>query len=377
MDLFVTCMPGLELLLADELAKLGYAQTINGYGGVHVKDNSLQAIFRINYLSRLASRVLLPLAKFRCDDAKSLYNGIRRVDWSPYLSAKTTIAIDANVFHPELRNSLFASQVAKDAICDQLVQKHGWRPSVNIKEPDVQLNLFINQGVAVMSIDTSGQPLHKRGYRQESIEAPMQETLAAALLAFARFEGKETVCDPCCGSGTLLIEAALFTSKTAPGFLRQKWGFFHLPDYSQEKWFQFKVEVDHARIPLPKHQIFGADLNKQAVHACKVNLRIAGFHHSIEVAQCDIREYEPPKPPNFVIVNPPYGKRLNDEDSLKPLYRALGDFMKRKTEKPAKGYVFTGSFELSKEVGLAATRRHVIDNGGIESRLLEFDLYTS
>ena len=265
-----------------------------GYGGVHVKENSIEAIYRINYLSRLAGRVLYPLARFPCAHAKALYTGIKRIDWTLYFKKEMTFAIDANVSHPELRNSLFAAQVAKDAICDQLVEKRGGRPTVDLRDPDLQLNLFINRGMAVMSIDTSGLPLHKRGYRQETVEAPMQETVAAALLALARFEGTEIVCDPCCGSGTLLIEAALIASKTAPGFLRKKWGFMHLPDFSSEKWQQFKIEVDHTRIPVPKLQIFGADLNKQAVHAAKVNLRMAGFHHSIEIAQSTLQDYQPP-----------------------------------------------------------------------------------
>ena len=378
MDLFITCMPGIEMLLGDELAKLGFSDTVTGYGGVRVKESSIEAVYRINYFSRLASRVLLPLSRFRCQDAKALYSGIRRVDWTGYFPSnkpKATFAIDANVSHPMLRNSLFAAQVVKDALCDQLVQKSGWRPSVNLKEPDLQLNLFIQQGSAVISIDTSGQPLHKRGYRQESVEAPMQENLAAALLALAHFEGEEIACDPCCGSGTLLIEAALIASKTPPGFLRKKWGFFNLPDFSEKNWLVFKGEADQRRTALPKKHIFGADLNKQAVHAAKVNLRVAGFHQSVEIAQSDLRDYEPPAPPNFVICNPPYGRRLQDENSLVPLYRALGDFMKRKTSKPAKGYLFTGSLELSKQVGLSAERRHLVNHGGIESRLLEFDLY--
>jgi putative N6-adenine-specific DNA methylase len=375
MDLFVTCAQTLEPLLADELAQLGFHDIIKGYRGIHVKGVGMDAVYRINYLSRLGGRVLLPLTRFRCPDDKSLYSGIGKIDWRQYLPKGKSIAIDANVSHPRLRNSLFAAQVAKDAICDQLREKYGWRPDVNVKEPDVQLNLYVNNDTAVMSIDTSGKPLHKRGYRQESVEAPMQETLAAALLVLAGFQGHEILCDPCCGSGTLLIEAALIASKTPPGFLRSRWGFMHLPQFSNEEWLQVKIQADQARVPLPKHQFFGADINKQAVHACKVNARAVGFHQIVEVVQSDVRDYQPPAAPNFIITNPPYGKRMDDVQHLKSLYRALGDFMKRQSAKPAKGFVFTGSMELSKEVGLSAARRHVVDNGGIDSRLLEFDLY--
>ncbi len=375
MDLFVTCANCLEPFLAQELADLGYPQAVTGFRGVHVRDVSFDAIYRINYCSRIASRVLMPLARFRCHDDRSLYLGAGKIDWMAYIPKGKTIAIDANVNHPRLRNSLYAAQIVKDAICDQLREKTGERPSVNTRDPDIQLNLYIQDEWAGLSFDTSGMPLHKRGYRQESVEAPMQETLAAALLTLAQYKAGDVLCDPCCGSGTILIEAAMMASQTPPGFLRNQWGFKSLPQHSPEAWLKVKNEADQRRILLPKHQFFGADINKQAIHACKVNLRAIGFQQSVEVVQCDIRDYTPPVTPNFILTNPPYGRRLDDVDHLRTLYRAIGDFMKRKAAKPARGFVFTGSFELSKEVGLAANRRHVLDNGGIEARLLEFDLY--
>jgi putative N6-adenine-specific DNA methylase len=375
MDLFVTCAQELEPLLIEELATLGYTDTISAYRGVNVCNVDFDAVYRINYLSRIAGRVFLPLAKFRCRDAKHLYNEALNIDWSQFILEGKTIAIDANVAHDRLRNSLFAAQVVKDAICDQLREKSGWRPTVDVKHPDVQLNLFIHQERAILSFDTSGQSLHKRGYREETVDAPLQETLAAALLMLAKYRGDEVFYDPCFGSGTLLIEAALIASKTPPGYLREKWGFFSLPQYSKEKWEAIKSEQDALKIPLAKAKFFGSDSNKRAVHATKVNLRAAGIHQFVEIANYDFREYTPPVQPNFVISNPPYGKRLNEIDQLRPLYRALGDWMKQKTIKPARGFIFTGSYELSKEVGLAASRRYVLDNGGIDSRLLEFDLY--
>ncbi len=375
MDLFVTCANKLEPFLTQELTQMGFSQLVPGFRGVHVKNVFFDAIYRINYLSRIGGRVLLPLAHFRCYDAKALYEGAYAIDWLKFISPSKTIAIDANVSHPRLRNSLFAAQIAKDAICDQLRQRVGRRPDVDTKDPDVQLNLYVSGDRGVLSIDTSGMPLHKRGYRQETIEAPMQESLAAAVLMLAKYQGDEVFCDPCCGSGTLLIEAALMASRTPPGFLRKTWGFTNLPDHSQELWLKVKAEADQARLPLLPGHFFGADINKQASHACKVNLRAVGLHQSVEVVQCDIRDYEPPIAPNLIITNPPYGRRLDDVERLWSLYRAIGDFMKRKSAKPAKGFIFTGSLELSKEVGLAASRRYVLDNGGIESRLLEFDLY--
>lgn len=374
-NLFVTCSKGLEPLLTDELAEMGFDQITPRYCGVYVDNTSIEDIYRINYCSRLASRVLLPLKHFRCYDAKSLYQAALSIDWLKYIPRKATIAIDANVQHPQLRNSLFAAQVVKDAICDQMRDRTGDRPSIDTKEPDVQLNLFIHEENGNLSFDTSGMPLHKRGYRQDSVEAPIRESLAAAILRIAKYQGDEILCDPCCGSGTILIEAALIASHTPPGFLRQKWGFKLLPGFSSDEWIKVKNDADSKRTTLVKGKLFGADINKNAIHVSKMNLRAAGFHHFVDIIQHDFRDYTPAITPNLVVTNPPHGNRLGEVDLLRSLYRDLGDFMKQKVTKPGRGFIFTGSLELSKEIGLAATQRHVLDNAGIDSRLLEFDLY--
>lgn len=373
--LFITCSQGLEYLLCQELTELVFPDIREGFRGVYVDVPDEESIYRINYCSRLAGRVLLPLKHFKCFDQRSLYREASSIEWRAYIRPGKTFAIDANVNHRQLRNSLFAAQVVKDAICDQFRQHDQPRPNVDVKNPDVQLNLFIHQNEAVISFDTSGMPLYKRGYRQESVEAPMQESLAAAMLRLANYRGEERVFDPCCGSGTLLIEAALIATQTAPGYLRKDWGFMQLPDFSMKGWLKVKAEADQQRRPLENQMIAGCDLNKNAVRIAKINLRAAGFASNIEVAQADFREYEPSNTPNLIIANPPHGIRLNDEEQLRPLYRALGDFMKRKTTKPARGFVFTSSMPLTKEIGLASKRRYVLSNSGIESRLLEFDLY--
>lgn len=374
-ELFVTCSTGLEPLLAAELGQLGFSEAVAGYRGVYVVVSDLDAVYKINYCSRFASRVLLPLVRFKCYDSKTLYKYADSIDWTSFIPQGKTFAIDANVSHKMLRNSLFAAQVVKDAICDQFRVKTGKRPNVDVKSPDIQLNLFIHDTKAVISFDTSGAPLYKRGYRQESVEAPIQESLAAAILRLGGYRGDEVLFDPCCGSGTFLIEAALMASKTPPGYLRKDWGFYYLPQFSQKEWLRVKAEADRERIPLPSGLISGVDINKNAVRVAKINLRAAGFHQSVDVDYGDFREYTPEPPPNFIVANPPHGVRLDDVSQLAPLYRSLGDFMKRKAAKPAKGLVFTSSSDLAKEVGLAASRRHVLSSGGLEARLLEFELY--
>ncbi len=374
-ELFVTCGQGLEPLLLQELISLGFAEARPGYMGVFVKLNSFSDIYRINYCSRIASRVLLPLLRFDCYDQDSLYRKALSIPWDQFLNVDQTFAIDANVSHFSLKNSLFAAQVVKDAICDQFRKKINARPSVNVQSPDIQLNLFIRDRTGVISFDTSGAPLHKRGYRQFGGDAPIQETLAAALLEMAQLKGDELLYDPCCGSGTLLIEAALKITHTPPGFLRRAWGFMHLPQHSPQEWLKVKVEADQKRVPLPKGLLMGTDYRSTIVEGCKSNLKAVGFQNEIEIVKSDFRSFEPPVPPQVVFTNPPHGKRLDDVEQLRPLYRALGEWMKKRSAKPGRGFIFTGNLELAKEVGLAAKRRHVVFNSGIESRLLEFDLF--
>ncbi|MDP1880623.1 MAG: THUMP domain-containing protein [Parachlamydiaceae bacterium] len=372
-QLFITCAPTLEPLLCEELKAMGIPDTHVGFRGVYVEKWNWNTIYQINYASRLATRVLLPLSRFRCFDQKSLYRHTSELDWSPIFKEGLTFAIDANVHHRELRNSLFAAQVMKDAICDQLRNKTGRRPSVQTQNPDIQLNLFIQQQTAVISFDTSGEALHKRGYRQESVEAPIKETLAAALLHLAKYQADDVLFDPCCGSGTILIEAALMATKTPPGFLRRQWGFMHHPRFNTIEWLQVKNAIDADRIPLQKNRISGIDISRNSVRATKINLKAAGFHHLIPIEISDFREYRCLPTPNLIVTNPPHGGRLDDEEQLRPLYRALGQFMKESCSKPGRGYIFTGNLELAKEVGLAANRRYELSNGGIDSRLLEYN----
>ena len=377
LPLFVSCASALEPLLTEELKELGInSSSLHiGYRGVYVNDWNWSMIYRINYASRLASRLLLPILRFRCFDKRSLYRHAMEIDWSQYLKEGWTFAIDANVHHRELRNSLFAAQVVKDAICDQMRQRTGRRPSVQVQNPDVQINLFIQQQNAIICFDTSGEPLHKRGYRQETVEAPIQETLAAAILRLASYQRENVLLDPCCGSGTFLIEAALMNTHTPPGYLRTQWGFMRHPQYDAAEWLRVRNQIDEKRIQLVSHHLFGIDRSQASVRASKINLKAAGFSQQIEIQQADFREFTPSIAPNLILANPPHGRRLEEEEQLRPLYRALGDFIKNHCARPGKGFVFTSNLELAKEVGLAAKKRYILNNGGLDSRLLEYDIF--
>lgn len=373
-ELFVTCPETLELLLAEELKEMGIENVNVSFRGVYVP-LSMKNMYDINYMSRIAGRVLYPITSFSCYDKEDLYAKAKKIDWSKFLTNDKTFAIDVNGKHRAFSNTLFAAQVLKDALCDQFRDKTGKRPNVQLQSPDVQLSLYLENDNVSISFDTSGDPLFKRGYRKEVVTAPLQESYAAAFLRMARYTGNEILLDPCCGSGTILIEAALIASHTPPGYLRKKWGFFGLPEYSRTEWEAVKKEHDSKIRPIAPNRLFGYDISKDNVWVAIVNLRSSGFFDKIQVTKQDFMEATPEVLPNLVVCNPPHGGRLDTPERLQPLYRALGEFLKQKLAKPARAFVFTSSLELSKEVGLKPKQRHVIKLSGTDCRLLEYDLY--
>jgi putative N6-adenine-specific DNA methylase len=326
-ELFITCPENIELLLIDELHSLGLKNLRKGFSGVFAPA-SMEAVYLVNYCSRLATRVLYPLLSFSCHHRNDIYEATRGILWSTFFKSNETFAIDAHVVHPHLRHSLFAAQVMKDAICDQLREKTGERPSVDVKNPTIQLNLFIQHKKGVISLDTSGTPLFKRGWRSASTTTSIQENLAAALLRQSGFDSESILCDPFCGSGTFLIEAAMIASQTPPGYFRKRWGFFHLPQFNQGKWEAFKQSKDALRVGLQKGKIFGADKDLYTLQVCKEHVKKIGCADSIEVQHADIIRYTPSIPPNFILTDPPYGKRLETSHTI---FKELGAFI-RKTQ---------------------------------------------
>lgn len=373
-ELFVSCVVGQEAVLLLELKELGY-EAREGYGGAYVSYRNFEQVYELNFMLRTASRVLWPISTFDCYDREDLYNGVYAIDWGSYFSLMPTFAVDANVQHEAFPNSLFAARVVKDAICDQLVKRRGGRPNVDTQHPALRLNLFIEKEKAVLSFDTSGEPLHQRGYRIDGGKAPLRENLAAALLLMAGYRGDEIMVDPCCGSGTLLIEAAMIASRTPPGYLRESFGFVAHPEFDYQAWEKVRRKWLDKVIELPENHFYGIEVAPRAFQSLQRNLQKSGFSHTIQAYCNDFQKIELPIKPNFVMTNLPYGVRLQENERLEPLYKSVGDFLKQKTEKPARGFVFTGNLDLAKRVGLRTTKRHIVNNGGIECRLLEFDLY--
>ncbi|MGE3954412.1 MAG: class I SAM-dependent RNA methyltransferase [Parachlamydiales bacterium] len=363
--LFVTSIPGLDSLLVAEIESLGY-EAKGGWGGAYVAEKGQEVIETLNYRLRMAHRVLLPLAAFPCKTKKELYEGARGFEWGPYLKQGWTVAVDVNGVTDELRNTQFSAQVVKDGLCDRLREEGGWRPSVDRKTPDVQLALHLDGERAVLYYDTSRVPLYKRGYRRESVRAPVQESLAAGMLMVAGYTGEEVLCDPCCGSGTLLIEAAMIGSHMPAGFFRTGWGFQRLPGFDQKGWEGRRAEWDGARRPLPG-RLVGIDKSGEAVAACKANLQGAGIGRRVEVRYGEFQR-ETVKA-DLVVANPPYGIRLGGD--LPPLYRELQDFIRRSEAHLA--LILSGWEGASDHISLPLVQATPVLNGGLECTLYELE----
>lgn len=359
--IFISCADHLETLLTEELKALGLADLRLGYRGIYAP-NTMENIFKINYLSRLATRVLLPIAQFSCPDPETLYTEAKKIPWLDYLDENKTFAIDANIKHPLIRHSLYGAQVVKDAVCDVIREKNGNRPSVDVKNPDVQLNVFIQNKRATISIDTSGAPLYKRGWKEISGEAGLPETLAAAILIHAGYSEREILCDPFCGAGTFLIEAAMMATQTPAGYFRKKWGFVHLPGFNITEWEEFKNHWDQKRRPLESQKIIGSDSDAESIRICKQHLRKTDFEKEILLIHSPVSKFTPPRSPTLLVTDPPFGKRLHAPPGI---YQDLGKFLKTKCTSAPWGYLLTSSYHLVRATGCTVLSERSLQHGGL------------
>lgn len=377
---FAPCAKGLEGLLADELRALGAAEVRETRAGAAFA-GALAVAYRACLWSRLASRILLPLAEFQAPSPEALYAGVQAIDWSAHLSADGTLAVDLAASDSAITHSHYGALKVKDAIVDQFRADLGRRPSVDTARPDVRVNVYLHRDVATVSVDLAGEALHRRGYRAEGVAAPLKENLAAAILLRARWpeiaaRGGALV-DLLCGSGTLPIEGALLAADIAPGLARDHFGFLRWRGHDAALWQSLldearaRREAGLARLP----PIRGYDHDPTAVKAARINVRRAGLEGRIAIEQRrleDCRE-EAAIASGLVVANPPYGERLGDVRELPALYASLGDALKRCYAGWAAA-VFTGNPDLGRHMGLRARRLHTLWNGAIECRLLHFEV---
>jgi putative N6-adenine-specific DNA methylase len=372
-EFFATTGKGVEEVLAEELKALGIAGVNIERGGVRFTGDMVSC-YRANLWLRTANRVLKPLAGFACSTPQELYDGVRTISWEEWLTPDMTIAVDCNLRDSSLTHSGFVALKTKDAIVDHIRDLCGRRPNVDSRDPDLRVNTHLVKNRCTVSLDTSGVPLDRRNYRLARNDAPLRESLAAALLDIACWDGTKPLIDPMCGSGTIPIEAALKSSRRAPGLLGRSYGFQRWPGFDAACWQRLMEEareLERKTLPAP---IIGRDSAANALEMARQNCRRAGVEGMVTFERGTLREFFPPPGPGVLLFNPPYGCRLGDEEELKPLYREIGDIMKQRCAGYT-AYLFTGSSELAKCVGLRASRRIVLFNGPIECRLLKYEIY--
>jgi 23S rRNA (guanine2445-N2)-methyltransferase / 23S rRNA (guanine2069-N7)-methyltransferase len=383
LPLFITAPRALEQVLAQELSELGLAGVELQRGGVSLVGDLEQA-YRVCLYSRVANRVLLALAeKIEAHDGDALYESASRVPWTDHLDARRTFAVDCVATESPIENSQFAALRVKDAIVDQLRQRTGARPEVSRKNPDLRINLHLYQANGRLSLDLSGESLHRRGYRRGGAEAPVKENLAAGLLRLAdwpaRAARQEVLVDPMCGSGTFVIEAALIAADVAPGLLRDRFGFLGWPGHHPQLWQRLRDEArardrrEHAlRNPVA---LIGHDASPRAIALARENARHAGVARMVRFDGLALKEcsrWEDERR-GIVVVNPPYGERMGEVALLQQTYYDLGRMLKAKFA-GFTAYVLSGSLELTRVLGLKATRKYPVYNGAIDCRFLVYPI---
>jgi len=369
---FVMIAEGVKQAGAKELADLGAKDITLEYRGIHFTADKI-TLYRINYLTRLASRCLAPLIAFHCHDTDTLYQKAKQIQWEDFFSKGNTFAVMGNVSDSIISHSKYASLRLKDAVADYFKEKTGERPDVSVKNPDILLNLHIRHDKAKISLDTSGGALHKRGYREETVVAPMQETVAAAMIQFSKWDGSCPIYDPMCGSGTLLCEALMRYCHIPSGIFRNKFGFQFLPDFDESIWRQVKKEADESIRELPIGLIAGSDQSKEAVHAAKINIMGLHYGKNVRVERADFRKL-PAIEGQVIVANPPYGVRMGEDENLEAFYKDLGDFLKQRC-KGSTAYIYFGERSYIKKIGLKASWKKPIKAGGLDGRLVKYEMY--
>ncbi len=370
---FATCARGLEPLMADELRALGAAEVAPGRGGVAFAGD-MGTLYRANLWLRTAVRVLRPILEAHVTSPDELYEAVRYLDWTRFLTPEHTLAVDCNVRDSHLTHSKYAALRVKDAICDQFIERCGRRPSVDTETPMVGLNLHVFRDHAVLSLESSGESLHKRGYRPILTRAPLNEALGAGLVLASGWRPETCFADPLCGSGTLPIEATWLALRRPPGLTRKRFGFMGWLDYDVKRWTSIR---DEARADMGRTlaaPIYAADVRGDVVAMAIDNARAAGIGHLLRVDRRNLRDFTPPDgPPGVILCNPPYGERLGEEREHRDLYAQLGSVFAER----CRGWtacVFTSSPMLAEAIGLKPDEQVPLFNGKIPCRLLRFEM---
>jgi putative N6-adenine-specific DNA methylase len=361
---------GLESVLAEELTNLGANNIEIGRRMVSFTGDK-EMMYRANMQLHTAIRILKPIKEFKALSADDVYEQVKAIDWSDYIGLKSTFAVDSVVFSEEFKHSKFVAYKVKDAIVDQFRERTNMRPNVSVTSPDIRLHIHIAEDKATLCLDSSGESLHRRGYRQESVEAPLNEVLAAGIILMSGWRGETDFIDPMCGSGTLLIEAALIAHNMAPGLFRKEFAF--------EKWNDFDAELfdkvynDDSEEREFKHHIYGYDVDMKAVNTALRNVRAASLTNDITVQQQDFKDFTEPEKPAIMITNPPYGERISTPNLLET-YKMIGERLKHAFQ-GNEAWILSYREECFDQIGLRPSIKIPLYNGALECELRRYQMF--
>lgn len=369
-ELIAKTFMGLEPVLAQELTQLGANNVQIGRRMVSFTGNK-EMMYRANFQLHTAIRILKPIRHFRANSADEVYEEVKKTDWSKYLDIKKSFAVDSVVFSEEFRHSKFVSYKVKDAIVDQFREKTGQRPNISVANPDIRLNMHIADNQCTLSLDSSGESLHRRGYRQEAVEAPLNEVLAAGMILMTGWKGETDFIDPMCGSGTLPIEAALIARNIAPGVFRKEYAFEKWPDFDQELFDS--IYNDDSQEREFEHHIYGYDIDIAAVTKARLNVKAAGMTKDITIEEADFKDFKRPEEKAVIVTNPPYGERISTPNLL-GTYKMIGETLKHQF-KTNDAWVLSYREECFDQIGLKPSIKIPLYNGSLECEFRKYQMF--
>ena len=369
-ELIAKTFMGLEPVLAKELTQLGANEVQIGRRMVSFMGDK-EMMYRANFQLHTAIRILKPIKHFKALSADDVYREVQKIDWSEYIGLDKTFAVDSVVFSEEFRHSKFVTYKVKDAIVDQFREKTGKRPNISVANPDIRLNIHIAEDKCTLSLDSSGESLHRRGYRQESVEAPLNEVLAAGMILMTGWQGETDFIDPMCGSGTLLVEAALIAHNMAPGLFRKEYAFEKWPDFDSDLFD--RIYNDDSSEREFTHHIYGYDVDIKAVNTARLNVRAAGLLNDITVEEADFKNFTQPKEKSIIVTNPPYGERISTPDLL-GTYKMIGERLKHQFLNND-AWILSYREECFDQIGLKPSIKIPVYNGSLECEFRKYQIF--
>ncbi len=369
-ELIAKTFQGLEEVLAKELTELGADNIEIGRRMVSFTGDK-EMMYKANFCLRTAIRILKPIKHFQAKDADEVYEQIKKIHWEDYLDNDQTFAVDAVVFSTEFRHSKFVAYRVKDAIVDYFKEKTGKRPSVRLNKPDIGLNIHIAQEKCTLSLDSSGESLHRRGYRQEAVEAPLNEVLAAGMILMTGWHGECDLIDPMCGSGTIPIEAALIARNIAPGVFRKEFAFEKWKDFDQDLFDT--IYNDDSQEREFKHKVYGYDNSPKANEIAMYNVKAAGLSKEIVLKIQPFQQFEAPQEKSILITNPPYGERISTNNLL-DLYKMIGERLKHAFV-GNDAWILSYREECFDQIGLKPDMKIPLFNGSLDCEFRKYKLF--